>query len=110
MSYEGRSQNHCVFAVTVGFAYRECIENDQWGSWNVSECQTVEIKRLQKRIKVLRAISQRLVSTEIDRTQIIRIQDLQDIASQLLDVIDISQPVFPRDLYLIVDILDDLTS
>ena len=104
MSYEGRSQNHCVFAVTVGCAYRECIENDQWGFWNVSECQTVEIKSLQKKAEVL------LVSTEIDQTQIIRIQDLQDIASQLLDVINVSQLVFPRDLYLIVDIVDDLTS
>ena len=110
MSYEGRSQNHCVFAVTVGFAYRECIENDQWGFWNVSECQIVEIKRLQTKTEVLHAISQRLVGTEIDRTHIIRIQDLQDIPSQLLDMINVSQPVFPSDLYLIVDIVDDLTS
>lgn len=91
-----------MFCCYLGFVYRECIENDQWGSWNVSECQTAEILRLKERTE---EIYQQSVGGQ---TPII--QELQDIASQLVGVIDTPPPVFPSDIFFIADILDDLIS
>jgi len=78
-----------------------------WGLPNFSECQTIEITRIWESTEVVYAMVQQLSNNEIAQSLI---DDMQDIAKQLVNVINGSEPVFPRDLYLISDIMQSVTS
>jgi len=65
----------------------------------------MEIEILEKRVEALYTIFQQ---PEINQTQLL--QHVQDIASHLLYVINITQPVLPKNILFISSLLDNLIS
>lgn len=88
----------------VGFASRNCLGNNGWGSVSVSNCQTVEISRIESRIKELRSIVQMRYNRTSDRTRTFSIEIVLETIKQL-NVTLASQPILPMDLPSIARIL-----
>jgi len=95
--------------IFAGFTYRKCLGDNQWESINLSVCQTVEIMRLFERAEELSTLFQRVTSV-IDRdiTRTFRLKDGLEIVDQILNVINVTQPVLPNDLPTISDIIRDI--
>jgi len=92
-------QNYIMFYDTIGLARRECIANDTWGTPNVTECTTVEQIRLEMRSEeLLIVVNSIFVSDDRDLTQIFMPEVVEDIADELQEITDTTQPLLPNDV------------
>ena len=92
----------------AGLASRKCIGNNRWGSVSVSNCQTVEISRIESRAKELRNIVQKKYSRTSDMTHTFSIEIVLETIEQLENVTLASQPILPMDLSSIAKILRNI--
>ena len=88
-----------MFYDTVGLARRECIANDTWGTPDVTECTTVEQIRLAMRSEeLLVLVNSIFVSDDRDLTQTFMPEVVEDIAHELRDITNTTQPLLPNDV------------
>ena len=95
------------YTIVTGFATRQCINNDQWGSPNVSQCRTVEQIRLEMRAEELvNLVQDMFVDDDRDLTQIFVPEVVEEIADELQEITDTIQPLLPNDATSAANTLD----
>ena len=96
---------------TLGIATRQCGENGDWQSPNVSHCQTVEQIRLAMRAEELNAlVTNTFVNDDRDLTQTFMPEVVVDIANELNDITNTSTPLLPNDVTSTANTLDIIIS
>jgi len=84
---------------SVGLAKRVCLANDTWGSPNVTECRTVEQIRLEmKADELVNLIDSIFVNEDRDLTQTFMPEVVEDIADELEEITNTTQPLLPNDV------------
>ena len=82
-----------------GFAFRQCNQNGDWESPNVSQCQTVEQIRLQARAEELNTLVQNtFVGDSRILTETFMPEVVVDIANDLNEITNTSSPLLPNDV------------
>lgn len=91
--------DNCTNSCLVGFAQRACIGDREWGTPNVSQCQTVEQIRLRMRAEELSDLVENVFSSEDrDLTQAFEPEIIVDITEDLEAITNTSQPILPNDV------------
>ena len=100
-----------MYYCTVGLAFRQCDQNGNWQSPNVSQCQTVEQITLQARAEELNTLVENtFVNNDRDLTQVFMPEDVADIANQLNEITNTSNPLLPNDVISTANTLDIIIS
>ena len=87
------------YFVISGFAFRQCDQTGNWESPNVSQCQTVELKRLNERAEELKTLVENVfVDDNRDLTQVFMPEILVDIVNELSEATNTSSPLLPNDV------------
>ena len=99
------------YLYSIGFAYRQCDQNGDWQSPNVSQCQTVEQIRLQERAKELSTLVENtFVDDNRDLTQVFMPEVVVDIANELNEITNTTTPLLPNDVASTANTLDIIIS
>ena len=90
-----------------GFATRRCLDPGQWGSPNVSQCRTVEQIRLEMRAEELvNLVDNIFVDDDRDFTETFMPEIVEDIANELQEITNTTQPLLPNDVSSAANTLD----
>ena len=88
-----------TYVLIQGIATRQCDENGDWGSPNVSQCQTVEQIRLEMRAEELNdLVEHAFVDEDRDLTETFMPEVVVDIADELNEITNTSTPLLPNDV------------
>ena len=95
----------------LGIATRQCDQNGDWETPNVSQCRTVERIRLETRAKVLNTLVVNMfVNDDRDLTEVFMPQVVEDIADELNEITNTSAPLLPNDVTLTANTLNIIIS
>ncbi|XP_065903440.1 uncharacterized protein [Dysidea avara] len=90
-----------------GLATRQCLGVDHWSTPDVSQCATVDQIRLEMRAEELRYIAQGIfVNEDRDLTQTFMPEVVEDIADELQEITNTTQPLLPNDVSSAANTLD----
>jgi len=90
-----------------GLATRGCNDNGQWGTPDVSQCTTIEQTVLAMRAEELVTLVDRIfVNEDRDLTQTFMPEIVEDIADELQEITNTTQPLLPNDVSSAANTLD----
>ena len=85
---------------------RNCLQNNEWASPNVSQCRTIEQIRLEMRAEELVTLVNSIyINDDRDLTQTFMPEVLEDIADQLQEITN-TTPLLPNDVASAAKTLD----
>ena len=88
---------------------RNCLQNNEWASPNVSQCRTIEQIKLEMRAEVLVTLVNSIyINDDRDLTQTFMPEVLEDIANQLQEITNTTQPLLPNDVASATNTLDSI--
>ena len=89
----------CTYHTLSGIATRQCNQDGDWETPNVTECRTVEQIRLETRaINLNTLVASTFVQDDRDLTEDFMPEVVVEIADELNEIINTSTPLLPNDV------------